>query len=322
MSGGRIPAGVRLQRLLSVLQWVASHEDGVEIDAVCQRFDLRQDELVKELEMATMIGGDSRHYDEMPFVAYIEGQRVNAMLLSFKRPLRLTPAEGLALLASADALLGEDHDPDAPLARALVKLGDLLGIKPEETVEVDLDPDGGQTGRELADAIQRRRRVRFTYWSYGRDEVTQRLVEPWQTRADVGSWYLSGFDVDRGEVRTFRLDRIDALVVTDEPAVVEPDATPAQVSFPENSPLVVLDLSDSARWVVDTYPVVDLEPRPQGGLRVTMAVMGSPWLERLLLRLGPAATIVDIDPRLGSQHLTASAARRVLARYEASSGPR
>jgi hypothetical protein len=66
--------------------------------------------------------------------------------------------------------------------------------------------------------------------------------------------------------------------------------------------------------------VLDAEAMPDDRLRVTLAVSAPAWLERLLLRLGDEAEIVRIDERLGSTDLAASAARRVLARYEAADG--
>ena len=58
-----------------------------------------------------------------------------------------------------------------------------------------------------------------------------------------------------------------------------------------------------------------------GRLRVTLAVAGASWLERLLLRLGSGATVVRIDEELGGPDLAARAAERVLARYQPAVGP-
>jgi hypothetical protein len=48
---------------------------------------------------------------------------------------------------------------------------------------------------------------------------------------------------------------------------------------------------------------------------VTLAVVSPLWAERLLLRLGPEATVVAADPPLGPGDPAPAAARRVLARY-------
>ena len=311
----RLTTGARVQRLLAILQWVAERTDGVAIDDVCERFGLTPEDLVKELEMAAMIGADSLHYDEMPFEVIVEDGRVWVRLFSFGRPLRLTPAEGLALVAAADALVGEDPDTEAPLWRALVKVADLFGIEPGEAVDVDLDPEGGPTGRLLAEAIATRRLVRFTYWSYGRDVVSERTVDPWRVFAADGEWYLVGRDTDLGEQRRFRLDRAEAVEILDEPAGAIPRRVEPSVEIGGEAPHVVLDLPADARWVAEAFPVIEARSGADGRLVVTLAVAGRSWLERLLLRVGPDARIVEIPAELGGDDLLAVAASRILERY-------
>lgn len=311
----RITAAARVQRLLAVLQYAAGRSDGVAIVELCDRFGLEAAELVRELEMAAMIGADSIHYDEMPFEVIVEAERVWVRLFSFGRPLRLTPGEGLALVAAADALVGRDAGADSPLWRALTKLAALLGIEPGEAVDVDLDPEGGPTGRLLAEAVTAGRRVRFVYWSYGRDVVSTRVVEPWRVFAADGSWYLAGRAVEVDEPRRFRLDRMEAVEVLDEAAEPAPGDVDTSVQIGARSPQVVLDLPADARWVAESFPVVEARPGADGRLVVTLAVAGTSWLQRLLLRLGPEARVVRIDPVLGDEHVLAGAAERVLARY-------
>ena len=75
---------------------------------------------------------------------------------------------------------------------------------------------------------------------------------------------------------------------------------------------MVLDLPASARWVAEAYPV-DSEEQEDGRLRVTATVVGTAWLERLLLRVGPEAVVVEPAELVD---LPAEAAQRLLAPYE------
>jgi len=312
----RLTVGVRIQRLLAMLQWIApAGSEGVEIDELCERFGIGRAELVRELEMASMINAESVDYDEMPFEVIVEDGRVFARLFSFDRPMRLTPAEGLALVAAADALLGAGDD-DTPLRRALTKLAGLLGLEPGESVGVDLDPGGGDAGRALADAIGRDRAVRFRYWSYGRDVVGERTVDPWTLTTADGLWYLAGHDHGAGAERIFRLDRLDGLLVLDDPRSTAPPADHhVLVGASSRWPRAVLDLPAHARWVADSHPVDSVEPLAGGRLRVTLGVTDRSWLERLVLRIGGDVAVVSLDPDLGDGDVAASGARRVLARY-------
>jgi proteasome accessory factor C len=83
-----------------------------------------------------------------------------------------------------------------------------------------------------------------------------------------------------------------------------------------DDPVVVLDLAPAARWVAERYPNEGIEARPDGFLRVTLRISEQAWLERLLLRAGPDAALVEGDGAAGP-----SAAGRVLARYRAGNRP-
>lgn len=324
MSAPRLTATARLQRLLAVLQWAAARPEGVPVDELCERFRLRPADLAHELELASMIGADSPHYDEMPFEVFLEDGLVYVRLFSFRRPMRLTPAEGLALVAAADVLVDRASDEAAgPLVRAIDKLADLLGIEPGEAVDVDLDPDGGPTGAALRRAIAGDVAVAFTYWTYGRDAVGRRVVDPWELFSAEGAWYLAGWAHDAAAPRHFRLDRMEDVEVTDRPRTSSrPDDHRAELGVSAEAPQVVLELAPAARWVAEAHPVLAAEPAADDRLRIRLAVEEPAWLARLLVRLGPEATVVEIDPALGGTDLAARAAERILARYGAASTPR
>jgi proteasome accessory factor B len=107
----------------------------------------------------------------------------------------------------ADALPGEAH-------LALMKLA-LASRLPDEAADAPwLRARVDASGRALAvllDAIQRRKRVRFRYRTGGAGEAQERVVDPYALR-HRGAWYLAGLDHARGEVRHFKLDRIDGAV--------------------------------------------------------------------------------------------------------------
>jgi predicted DNA-binding transcriptional regulator YafY len=65
----------------------------------------------------------------------------------------------------------------------------------------------------LSEAVLLRRRVRFTYYTIGRDATSQRTVDPygigfWGQGWHRGAWYLVGRCQDREAVRVFRVSRI------------------------------------------------------------------------------------------------------------------
>ncbi len=78
---------------------------------------------------------------------------------------------------------------------------------------------------------------------------------------------------------------------------------------------VRLRLGPSAEWVTASYLTEEIVSRPEGGFEVVLPVSARALLERLLLGLGPEATVLD-PPE--ARTWSAEAAARVLARYERS----
>ena len=75
----------------------------------------------------------------------------------------------------------------------------------------------------FATACRRGERVHFTYRD-GADRVSDRRVEPHRLVSLGRRWYLVGFDLDRDDWRTYRIDRVSALVASGHR--IAPRATP------------------------------------------------------------------------------------------------
>lgn len=318
----RTTATDRLRRLLAMIPWLAGR-DGPTVEEVTARFGITRRQLEEDLELLMVVGVPPYTPDEL-FEMTIEYGRVFARLTpSFDRPLRLSPDEALAVVVAGRAVADvPGADPGGPLPRALAKLAGVLGVEGDDVLDVDLGPVAEATLATLRQAVDARRRVVIDYYAMGRDERAERTVDPWLVVNDAGAWYLVGLDHRRGERRTFRIDRVVSarmLAATFEPPADPPTA--AVFSATTEMDRVVLELDEGGRWVAEAYPVEAAEVVDGGRIRVRLAVTATPWLERLLLRLGPRGRVVEGPPGLASVGSTAAA--RMLVRYDStgSSGP-
>ena len=110
----RLSADDRLQRLLAVVPWVAAR-DGPRLADVAARFGCREDELVDDLQLLFLCGLHPYTPDMLIDVDIADGRVWIRYADYFARPLRLTPAEGLGLLAAGRTLLATPGaDPDRP----------------------------------------------------------------------------------------------------------------------------------------------------------------------------------------------------------------
>ena len=79
-----------------------------------------------------------------------------------------------------------------------------------------------------------------------------------------------------------------------------------------DDPRVTLELAPDASWVVESYPYESAIESANGTWLVVLAVSEPAWLERLLLSLGPDATVVAPAEFAA---LAGRAATRLRARY-------
>ena len=262
-----------------------------DFDELADRFNLPPRRIASELELATMC-------EIPPFVGsplfdlYIDDTGVSAHDIPdfLRRPPRLTRAEGFAVLAAGEAMLAID-EPNTALRSSLAKLGDAMGQNPDAiSIDVERPPEADL----LQAAIGNRRRLEVTYYSAWRDELTQRCLDPITVHLTDGNWYLEAFDHQSSEVRKFRLDRIES--ITENGETFEHHEAPDELtSFTSgvDARRVRLHLPARARWVTETYPVTDRVDHPDGSFEVGFDVVGTTWLERLLIRVGPDARVLE-----------------------------
>lgn len=307
-------ATASVQRMLSLLPLVAARPDGVPIDELCSRYDVSREKLQADLDVVSLVGV-APYTPDLLVEVVVEDDRVFVHLpVAFDRPLRLTPDEGLSLLAAGRSLLAvPGADPEGPLARALAKLATVLDVDADR-LDVDLGPAEAGNLAVLQAAIAGHERVQVRYYGYGRDESTEREIDPHRLFHDQGHWYVAAFCHRADGDRVFRVDRIEAATPTGA-TFAPPAERPSLGAFRPNpdDPRVVLELESAARWVVEQYPTEGVDELGGGRVRVTLAVAARPWLERLLVRLGPLGRVVGGDPDLAD--LGREAASRILGRY-------
>jgi proteasome accessory factor C len=303
----------RLTRLLALVPWVAA-QDGPSVTEVCERFGCTEAELVEDLERLFLCGLYPFTPDTLIEVDIADGRVWIRYAEVFARPLRLTPAEGLAVVAAGAALLTSPVTTDSePLARGLAKLAAVLGVDADEMVEVELGSAPPGLLAELQRAEFAHRQAEIEYYSFGRDSWTRRVIDPHRVFGSAGQWYVAAYCHHVEDDRLFRVDRMRSVSLRDDTFEPRKAAPAARVFSPRpDDPTVTLELAASARWVLETYPYEKVDERAKGKVRVTLRISERAWLERLLLRLGPEAKVVAGDREVGRQ-----AARRLLLRYGA-----
>ncbi len=303
--------------MLALVPWILSHP-GTTMSELALRFGVDESDIEADLELLPMCGLPPYTADRLIDVWVGDDGAVSIRLAEyFDRPLRLTPAEGLALLAAGRALLAvPGADAGGPLASALDRLEASLGARGALTVDVGDPGDLDQLAAAARDGAQ----LEISYYSFARDEMTTRVVDPHRVFHAFGAWYLEAYCHRAEAERLFRVDRVRGLRPTGRSITVadgdgDGDRGPeATVYHPRpGDPRVRLRLAPDAAWVIESVPVERAQTRRDHSVEVVLAVSGAAFLERLLLRLGPSAEVLG-PPE--ARDVGRAAALRILARYD------
>ncbi|HYZ52673.1 MAG TPA: WYL domain-containing protein [Streptosporangiaceae bacterium] len=293
-AGHAATSAERLQRLLALVPYVVSRK-AVGLADTAAAFGLSERELVDDLNMLWCV----ELRDPDPYcpidLSYEGGEIVISQAESIGRPLRLAVDEASALLVALRMLAEVPGLEDrSALSRVIAKLeaaaGEAAGPSAQVAVQVDRPHGDGVIGH-VREALDRRRRVHLRYYVPGRDEATERDVDPMRLLVVEGRAYLEGWCRRADGVRLFRLDRILGIDVLDVPASVPGIARPVDVDQGLFRPSpgdvhVVLEVSAAGRWVAEYYPCESVEELGDGWLRVRLRTPDTQWVRRLALRLG------------------------------------
>ena len=317
--------GRRLRRILLLLPYAIAHP-GVGIDELAAKFDVKKRELIDDLNLVFMCGLPGYGPGDL-IDATIDEDRVYVRMADyFSAPLRLTPAEALALYAGGDALVGLPGMEGAESLRsALGKLGRALGQQDDPAnkggIAVQLDTAPSSHLETLQKALANSKQVKLDYMSASRGELSSRTIDPWGLVASGGRWYLIAWDHLSEDERMFRADRIKDVEVLEGESKVPDDFSPekyrrAFIDKPDDVTVSFEISPDAARWFEDYYPVRESKPAEGGWTKVTLATSGDRWPALLVLRLGRDVRNIEPESVRDTAH---DIARSIAERHSCSS---
>jgi len=193
-------------------------------------------------------------------------------------------------LAKLENLLPDEQRSEVAWARrALIATG--LNRADLDRLAPDLE--------KLRRAVRERRTVQLTYRSTNRPEPESRPVNPYALVFRWGWWYVVGYCLLRQEMRSFRLDRIEALQLTVEtfqiPAGFDIHAYLDEELRSQPQIQVKLRFAPQAAHVALTNRSYwdKLEQLSDGTIIVTLTTPDLNWAASSTLAYGPLVTVLE-----------------------------
>jgi len=300
----------KLRRLLYIVPYVAKHPEGVAVDQLAKMLGAERDELLADLDLLSQVGPPDGDPGEYLLVSVDEGRVFVDLAHRLTRPLRLTPAEGCSLLLGIRALRESGIAPfDAAMQGAERKLLTALGRDAREaehlaTSTVVAEPDAAVAShlRALVTAARRHERVEIEYAAASRAQAERRPIDPYGIVHHAGEWYVVAHCHKRGDVRTFRLDRIGALHTTGQkfemPADFDLEAYRRDRLYVPSADSVTVRVQLDALAVTRigaNWPVGEVTMQDDGSAELLVDCDGFEWITQWVLGLGRHAWIVGPD---------------------------
>lgn len=250
-------------------------------------------------------------------------------------PLVLTPEESVAVALGTgmvEELWGQLYRE--PARGALAKLENLL--PDEQCQEVawarrslvatgmhrsDLDALA-PTLERLRRAVREHRRVSINYHSSNTPHPECRAIDPYALVHRWGWWYAIAYCQLRQEMRSFRVDRMDALNLTDQVFQVPADFDIQ--AYLANEWKAQPQIQAKMRFIPEGAHIAhynraywdSLQTEPDGSVLVTMSVPDLNWAVSNVLAYGPLVTV--LEPEVLCK-MVAEWAEAILAKYKENS---
>jgi proteasome accessory factor C len=310
--------------MLVIVPYLVQHP-GSPLPDVAALFDVAEDQLRRDLDLLFMSGLPPYGPGDLIEVDVDEDDRIwISMAAHFARPLRLTRNEALALYLRGTELLGMPGLPQAPaLGSAMDKLRTSLG--PDtlgDAARIEMADPGApiEALEPVREAARDLVRVRVDYFAHSSGEWSSREIDPEVVFAALGHWYVAAWDVGADAERLFRVDRIRRVERTgDRFSARGLEGASRTLYTPTGDDVAVrLRLAPAARWIAEYYTISDERENGDGTLDVTLPVGALGWVAKLLLRVGPDATVLDPPELIG---LVGDLARGTLGRYGGQTPP-
>ncbi|MFP4475939.1 MAG: helix-turn-helix transcriptional regulator [Desulfatibacillaceae bacterium] len=303
--------GDQLARQWRILRHIESSRNGLSVNEIAELEEVTRRTVYRDLEALQLAG--------FPLLNEpAEGGRKWAFVdgYKFKLPAPFTPTELMALHLYSDFTrifegtffhdsLKSLHDKvRASLTQETIRFLETV----QASFSVGIKPYKDYTRfREMLNHLSRtipnRHRVEMVYHALNSEKKTVRKVDPYKVWFFDGTMYLIGHCHLRGEIRTFVLDRIEMLDVTEETFKIPDDFSlddylrhSFKVMRTRELYTVRIRISPEwSRWVGERvwHESQRSEKLDDGGIELTFYLAGLDEIRQWVMSLGPEATVVE-----------------------------
>lgn len=279
---------MQVNRLFEII-YILLNKNSVTAKELAEHFEVSQRTVYRDIEVLCQSG--------IPiYTSQGKGGGIHLLENFVLNKSYLTKSEQEDILSALQGMSATSY-PDNN--QVLSKLSNIFGAKQANWIEVDFT-DWSNTKKEtfnlVKTAILQKQVIKFEYYSsYGMK--TNRVVEPVRLWFKDKTWYLKAYCLTKNDIRTFKLNRIKDLEITDErfDRIIEEDILSMPLvssSAVEITIKLKLDASIAYR-VYDEFDENMIAKSEDGNFIVTMAYPLDEWVYGYILSFGCYAEVLE-----------------------------
>ncbi len=293
----------RTSRLLDLVPYINTHQ-GISLVDLAEVFEVSTDQMISDLTTLWMCGLPGYTPLELMDLDFESGYVTIRNAPTLARPRSITHEEGVALVLGLDVLRSGISSERIDLIEAIASLSQRIARLVNLPLALSASSDISQeVTTSVKDAIAHRSGLQISYHSLYKDEISSRVVLPFEILESQGYLYLHAYCFTALDFRHFRIDRIQSAhsVEVENPSTALP-VNPEKIGF---SVKVVRPTRD----VAERFEESNLE----AGTVFKGSSFSQHWIARSILASGGAVELLspaDIRSELAKR------AELILNRYE------
>ncbi|MEI7561376.1 MAG: WYL domain-containing protein [Actinomycetes bacterium] len=280
-------AAQRVARALDLVPYVSEHP-GIEIAELAKRFNISEKQIIEDLELIFLCGLPGYTPYELIDLTYEDGVVTIIEPQLLDKPRKFSETEGVVITLGLNLIRDSTADLSAieAIERLLDKLSRIFKAPVQATIADHVKPF---LYDEIVRAIKSGVFIQFNYQSLSDDSLSYRKVKPVQISVKKGFYYLLAIEGNSQEERTFRIDQMVNLKITNDDKAEDQKVLKNKESF-------VFSLRTSDRFITEKYREIFSEVSSVGDtFTIRGEVSNLQWLQRWLLSNSPAVEISSPD---------------------------
>ena len=277
----------RVARALDLVPYVSEHP-GIEIAELAKRFNISEKQIIQDLELIFLCGLPGYTPYELIDLTYEDGVVTIIEPQLLDKPRKFSETEGVVITLGLNLIRDSTADLSAieAIERLLDKLSRIFRAPVQATIADHVKPF---LYDEIVRAIKSGVFIQFNYQSLSDDSLSYRKVKPVQISVKKGFYYLLAIEGNSQEERTFRIDQMVNLKITNDDKAEDQKVLKNKESF-------VFSLRTSDRFITEKYREIFSEVSSVGDtFTIRGEVSNLQWLQRWLLSNSPVVEISSPD---------------------------